>query len=128
MKATHRPSAEIAGSRLVAYSVPLPRAVSPFDPTDTRSVIPSSRSRTKMSLFVEVSLGTRPAASEWNATKRPSAEIAGRTKQDQLTTCSSAEDTETRSMAPFELSWTNTSQESFVSPSTRFDAYETNAV
>ena len=71
LKATKRPSAEIAGSKLS----PLPWT--PPGPRLTRWVVPVWRSRTNTSSTPLVSPGTRLVASESKATKRPSAEIAG---------------------------------------------------
>ena len=69
--ATHRPSAEMDGTEL-----PL-SACAPDESTLTRSVVPDCRSCTKTSAVPFVSFGTRFAAALSNATKRPSAEMAG---------------------------------------------------
>jgi hypothetical protein len=62
--------------------MPLKAPLSPFDSrpallTLTRSVVPSNRSRTKMSDASFVSPATRLSAWETKATKRPSALTAG---------------------------------------------------
>ena len=64
--------------------MPLRKPLSPSDwrpalDTLTRSVVPVTRSRTKMSERPFVSPATRLSESEANATKRPSALIAGST-------------------------------------------------
>src|SRR5438552_3012338 len=71
--ATKRPSAEMAGVKLVPF------ASAPAEEMLTRSVVPVSRSRTNTSVTPLVSPGTRLVASLGNVTKRPSAEMAGRT-------------------------------------------------
>jgi hypothetical protein len=70
-KATKRPSPLIAAAK----DGPLPRA--PSGPTETASVVPAARSRTKMSGQPFVSPSTRFDASEKNATTWPSPLIAG---------------------------------------------------
>src|SRR5205823_240898 len=69
--ATKRPSAERAGP-----------ALKPF--TLTRSVVAVCRSWTNTSVVPFVSPATRLVASLWNATKRPSAERAGKAKEPPL--------------------------------------------
>ena len=71
LKATQRPSSEIAGHVLSS------RASIPFQARLTRSTAPVARSRTKTSVSPLVSPGTRSLASLWKARKRPSADSAG---------------------------------------------------
>jgi hypothetical protein len=72
-----------------------------------------------------VSRSTRSAASDTNATTRPSAEMAG----SKLRPPASAprRPTLTRSVLPVRRSWTKTSSAPFVSPGTRFAASEEKA-
>jgi hypothetical protein len=70
-KVMNRPSAEIDGHSEVELDC------TPVDETLMRVVVPSARSRTKMSGWRFVSPGTRFSAPLWNPTKRPSAEMAG---------------------------------------------------
>jgi hypothetical protein len=77
-KTTKRPSALIDGP---AIPLTMPLSASLWRPaldTLTRSVVPSVRSRTKMSAFPFVSPGTRLSENEANATTRPSALTEGR--------------------------------------------------
>src|SRR2546422_10585394 len=69
--ATKRPSAEIDAAKLS------PLACAPWESTLTRLVLPVLRSRTKTSLTPFVSPFTSLAADDPEATKGPSAEIAG---------------------------------------------------
>src|SRR5205814_1751554 len=71
LKATKLPSALIAGP----YRLPFVSVLE--ESTLTRSVVPVCRSWTNTSMEPLVSPGTRLAASEAKATKRPSALIAG---------------------------------------------------
>src|SRR6185436_19592667 len=66
VNATNRPSAEIEDSRLKEF----PSA--PLESTLTRSVVPLSRSCTKLSEFAFVSLATRFVEELTKATTRPS--------------------------------------------------------
>lgn len=86
LKATNRPSDDMAGQ--VAQATRHPSICAPFDATDTRTVVPRARSRTKTSgqfsstlsksqSHALVSPGTRFEAAETKATKRPSPEMAG---------------------------------------------------
>ncbi len=68
--ATNRPSAEIEGC------TPSLVASTSAELTDTRSVVPSTRSLTNTSWRPLVSPGTRFVALDTNATKRPSADTA----------------------------------------------------
>src|SRR5438552_10226937 len=90
--ATKRPAAEMAGVKLVPF------ASAPAEEMLTRPVVPVSRSRTNTSVTPLVSPGTRLVASLGNATKRPSAEMAGA----KLVPFASApaEETLTRSVVP----------------------------
>jgi hypothetical protein len=63
--------AETEGSKLAPFPSSSP------EETETKMVLPSRMSRTKMSPCPFVSPGTRFEAKEWNATYRPSAEIEG---------------------------------------------------
>ena len=74
LKATKRPSAEIAGSE------ELPSPLAPVAPVArlTSVVVFACRSRTNTSVIASVSSGCRFEASDSNATERPSAEIADR--------------------------------------------------
>src|SRR5689334_25435103 len=76
----------------------------------------------KMSEVPLKSLRTRFVAKDWKAIYSPSAEING--VLDELSACVPAEATETRFVAPVCISWTKTSLIPFVSPETRFEAYE----
>src|SRR5438445_6238564 len=102
---------------------PLPCA--PWESTLTRLVLPVLRSRAKTSLTVFVSPPTRLFATELNATKRPSAEIAG--TQLAPFPCAPWEATLTRLVLPALRSRTNTSLAPFVSPPTRLLALDRNA-
>jgi hypothetical protein len=73
--ATYAPSDDMAEGELRPLKK-LP--CTPAELTLTRSVVPATRSRTKMSAFAFVSLGTRLLARLVKATKRPSDEMAGR--------------------------------------------------
>src|SRR5438128_2450321 len=122
--ATKRPSAERAGPALKPFPSVPPEA------TLTRSVVPVCRSWTNTSVAPFVSPATRLVASLWNATKRPSAESAGKAKKPPLLPlpCVPPPDaTLTRSLVPVCRSWTNTSVVPFVSPATRLVASLSNA-
>src|SRR5205085_986013 len=97
----------------------------PCESTLTRLVLPALRSRTKTSLTAFVSPATRLLATESKATKRPSAEIAGR-KVAPLP-CAPCESTLTRLVLPVLRSRTKTSLTAFVSPATRLLADERKA-
>jgi len=83
-------------------------------------VVARVRSRTKTSGFPFASPGTRLLDQEVNATKRPSAEIAG----DPLSPppCTHGVPKLARVVVPAPRSRTNTSSAPFVSPVTRFVA------
>ena len=96
--------------------------------TLTRRVVPAARSRTNTSTKPLASPATRSAASEPKATNRPSPEIAGDAHWKPSALCPPSDRSDTRSVDPDWASRTNVSQRPFVSPATRFDAFETNAV
>src|SRR4029453_14174220 len=67
--ATKRPPAEMEGPRLGSFPW------GPPTPTPIGIVVPVVGSRTNTSYVAFVSFGTRFVAKDWNATKRPLAEI-----------------------------------------------------
>ena len=119
VNATKRPSALMASIPLLLF---------PWVPslaTLTRSVVSVTRSRTKTSNSSLVSPATRLLASELNATKRPSALMAGKRLCSSPSLPSLA--TLTRSVVPLSRSWTKTSSSKLMSPATRLLAMDVNA-
>lgn len=111
MNATTRPSAEIEGA-------------STLPPAASRSVVPNTRSRRYRSTSKPP---TRTASLPRKATKRPSPEIAGAKAPD--TSCVPSGATDTSSVPPIPSTpRTNTSTEPLLSPMTRFDALDANAI
>jgi hypothetical protein len=120
VKATKRPSAETAGSK--EPSLPL----APVAPAArlTSVVVPATKSRTNTSVFVSVSSGCRFEALEWKATKRPSAETAGKPEKS-FPLAPAAPAARLTSAVVFACrSRTNTSAISSPSSGCRFDALE----
>src|SRR5918995_6867798 len=109
-----RPSAEMDGTQAASS------ACCPSLETDTRVVSPVTRSCTKTSRWRLVSSLTSVAALLWNATKRPSAEMAGVPDPESPWVASLAMDT--RVVSPVARSWRKTSPMSLVSPGTRLVA------
>ena len=119
LNATNRPSSLKTGCPLwLSASVP-------SDATLTRSVAPVERSYTNTSDIPFVSPATKFEASELNATNRPSSLKTGCPLWLSASVPSDA--TLTRSVAPVERSYTNTSDIPFVSPATKFEAHESKA-
>ena len=85
----------------------------------------SCPSKTKMSSHPFVSSGTRSSAYEEKATYRPSALMLGLPALPFP--CESSQPMLTRSRASPSRSYTNTSLLAFVSPATKFDAYDSKA-
>jgi hypothetical protein len=116
MKLTYRPSAEMAQAPLHAS------ASVPSFATLTRSVVPDTRSRTKMSDSSFVSPATRLSAADAKTTNRPSAEghtpTEGHDTPDGPLASIPPVPTLTRSVVPEMRSYMNTSANPFVSPST----------
>jgi hypothetical protein len=92
--------------------------------TETRRVVPATRSRTNTSPVLKVSPGTRSDALEKNATYRPSPEIAGSAAKSLAWAPLLL--TDTRRVVPADRSRTNTSWP-LVSPGTKFEALEAKA-
>src|SRR6266850_6059775 len=113
MNATTWPSVEIDGRKQSPFACLLDES------TLTRSVIPVVRSWTKMSTDLFESPVTSLDDSLWNATSRPSGEMAGQVLLPF--TWLPEESTLTRSVIPVERSCTKTSPQPFVSPETRFE-------
>jgi hypothetical protein len=103
----------------------LPSPCVPSSASDTREVVPATRSRTKTSSFPLVSPGTRFAAKLSNATYRPVLPTAG--APEKSSPCVPSPATDTRSVVPVARSLTKTSWASLVSPGTRFGAKLSNA-
>jgi hypothetical protein len=104
----------IAGSQLLLFPCP------PALDTLTRVVVPVCRSCTNTSSLPLVSPATRVDAVEENATRRPSALMAG--VQLRPFPCPPRLDMLTRDVVPVCRSCTNTSKFPLVSPATRLEA------
>ena len=112
VNATLEPSSEIDSSKLSRLGVV------PVDVIDAIWVVPATRSRTKMSVrpFVSGTEVSRLVAVDWNATNRPSPEIAG-VKLSLFARVPSLA-TETRDVVPARRSCTKMWDTPFGSPST----------
>src|SRR6266508_2882130 len=98
-KTTYRPSADRARAAKSACRVQLLSfGCAPPVPTETRCVVPATRSRTNTSVAPFVSSGTRFEAHEVNATALPLAEIDG--ARLRLSGCAPPGATDTRVVVP----------------------------
>ena len=98
----------------------------PLALTETRLVAPATRSRTKMSLRALESLTTKFVADDWKATKRPSK--LSDAPFELLFACVPSVATEILSVIPDRRSCTNTSLVKLLSPITKLDALDLNAM
>ena len=117
---TFVPSSEIDSSKFSRFGVV------PLDVTDATLVVPNTRSRTKMSLrpFVSGTEVSRLVAVDWNATNRPSPEMAGMKLSRFATVPSLA--TDARVVVPATRSYTKMSDCPFGTPITKREEYAIN--